>query len=549
MKNRLAIKISGPAGAGMMQAGETLSKALNRKGFYTLMYPEYPSRIRGGDNHIQVVFSTEKFLSPQEKVDLLLAFGKKNFEEHKKEGNENFVGFEGSEIGLDKIAEELGNPLVLNTAGLGFIWAVLGLELNILVEQLAEDFADKETIRDLNIKAAKSGYEIGPTSSGKAGFRGGKEKIINLTGNEALVKGILVAETDFAAVYPMTPINEILRLLAKSKIKLFRPEDEIAGINAALGAAFAGGRAMVATSGGGFALMTEALGMAGMAEIPVVIVLGQRTGPSTGMATFSSQADLNFAISAGQGEFPRIILAPGDLEEVYQLGAEAFNLAEIYQVPVILLTDKYLAESQFTVSEKELKKAKVVINRGKLMGLSLEGKEYKRYEFTKDGISPRAFPGQATFLTNSYEHDEFGFSSDETKNREKMMEKRAKKLQGLNGGFDVFGPTSSGKAGLRGARDSEITLVGWGSTKEIILDVLKDFPEFNFIHFWRLWPFPQKAKEILAKTKKLVVIEGNFSGQLADLIEKETGIKSKRILKDNGRPFFKEELSAWMKRI
>lgn len=548
MKNRLVIKISGPAGAGMMQAGETLSKALNRKGFYTLMYPEYPSRIRGGDNHIQVVFSTEKFLAPQEKIDLLLAFGKKNFEEHKKEGNENFVGFEGSEIGLDKIAEELGNPLVLNTAGLGFIWAVLGLELNILVEQLAEDFADKGTIRDLNIKAAKSGYEIGPTSPRLTRFRGGKEKIINLTGNEALVKGILAAETDFAAVYPMTPINEILRLLAKSKIKLFRPEDEIAGINAALGAAFAGGRAMVATSGGGFALMTEALGMAGMAEIPVVIVLGQRTGPSTGMATFSSQADLNFAISAGQGEFPRVVLAPGDLKEMYFLGAEAFNLAEKYQVPVILLTDKYLAESRFSTKTEELEE-KIEINRGKLfeeLGRIEKVGGYKRYEFTKDGISPRAFPGQTTFLTNSYEHDELGFSSDDSENRRKMMGKRMKKLEKLEEELGVHpeGSLRGGVEEFEGVKgwDKGTTLIGWGSTKEIILDVLKGFPEFNFIHFWRLWPFPQKATEILAKTKKLVVIEGNFSGQLADLIEKETGIKSKRILKDNGRPFFWEEL-------
>ena len=523
----------------MMQAGETLSKALNRLGFYTLMYPEYPSRIRGGDNHIQVVFSTEKFLAPQEKIDLLLAFGKKNFEEHRKEGSENFVGFEGSEIGLDKIAEELGNPLVLNTAGLGFIWAVLGLELNILAEQLAEDFADKEMIRDLNIKAAKSGFEIGPTSPRLTRFRGGKEKIVNLTGNEALVRGILAAETDLAAVYPMTPINEILRLLAKSKVKLFRPEDEIAGINAALGAAFAGGRAMVATSGGGFSLMVEALGMAGMAEIPVVIVVGQRTGPSTGMATFSSQADLNFVINAGQGEFPRIVLAPGDLQETYFLGAEAFNLAEKYQVPVILLTDKYLAESRFSTKTEGLEK-KIKINRGKLFeelgGIEKVG-GYKRYELTKDGISPRAFPGQTTFLTNSYEHDEWGFSSDDSENRQKMMGKRMKKLEKLEkefGGVEEF-------EGVKGW-DKGTTLVGWGSTKEIILDVLKDFPEFNFVHFWRLWPFPQEAKNILGKAQKIVVIEGNFSGQLADLIEKETGIKSKRILKDNGRPFFKEEL-------
>ena len=533
----------------MMQAGETLSKALNRLGFYTLMYPEYPSRIRGGDNHIQVVFSSGKFIAPFEKIDLLLAFGRENYERHSKEqeGSKRTGGqgkFEAGEVGLNKIAEELGNPLVLNTAGLGFIWKVLGFEIKILKEQLSEDFADKEEIKALNIKAAEMGYEKGSTSPHLTWFCGVNKQIVNLTGNEALVEGILKAECDFVGIYPMTPVNEILRLLAKTKIKLFRPEDEIAGINAAIGAAFAGGRAMVATSGGGFALMTEALGMAGMAEVPAVIVLGQRTGPSTGMATFSSQADLNFAISAGQGEFPRIILAPGDLEEAYRLGAEAFNLAEQYQVPVILLTDKYLAESRFSTLKENFDQIKIIIDKGKLFKGNKGDKGYRRYELTADGISPRAFPGETTFLTNSYEHDESGFSSDDAENREKMMAKRMGKLKNLEEGFGGFEIFEGNKGWGKGT-----TLVGWGSTKEIILDALKEFPEFNFIHFWRLWPFPQKAKEILTKAKNLVVIEGNFSGQLADLIEKETGLKSQRILKDNGRPFFKEELTAWMKKI
>lgn len=537
MEKRFSIKLSGPAGTGMMQAGETLSKALNRLGFYTLMYPEYPSRIRGGDNHIQVVFSSEKYLAPQEKMDLLLALGKENFEIHDRENkvNEGYRGYEGESIGLNKIAEELGNYLVLNTAGLGFIWAVLGFDLQVLLEQLSEDFSDKEEIRDLNIKAAEKGYErareMGEIRE-KRKIKENREKIINLTGNEALVEGILAAKADFAAIYPMTPINEIIRLLAKTKIKFLRPEDEIAGINAALGASFAGARSMVATSGGGFALMVEALGMAGIAEIPVVIVLGQRTGPSTGMATFSSQADLNFAIHAGQGEFPRIILAPGDLEECSRLGAEAFNLAEEYQVPVILLTDKYLAESRFSGNET---RNKVEVDRGKL---AENFEDYKRYQFTADGISPRAFPGQTTFLTNSYEHDEYGFASDEAENREKMMGKRDRKLKDLKGGVEVYG-----KEGARA------TLAGWGGTKEIILDVLKEFPDYNFVHFWRPWPFPKDAKKVLEKAQKVMVVEGNFSGQLSDLIEKETDISVKRVLKDNGRPFFREELIKKIKNL
>ncbi|MCL5090673.1 MAG: hypothetical protein M1514_01545, partial [Patescibacteria group bacterium] len=285
------------------------------------------------------------------------------------------------------------------------------------------------------------------------------------------------------------------------------------------------------TSGGGFSLMVEGFGLAGIAEIPLVVVLGQRTGPSTGMATFSSQSDLNFVINAGHGEFPRIILTPGDLEESYRLGAEAFDLAEQYQVPVILMTDKYLGKKRFSVSKEEYNNHKIY-NNYKIY--KPDPKNYQRYKFTPSGISPRAFPGQTVFLTNSYEHDEFGFSSDDPKNREMMMEKRGKKLGGLKGGYEGY----KGNKGF----EKGVTLVGWGSTKEIILDVLKDFPQYNFIHFWRPWPFPKEAGELLAKAKKLIVIEGNFSGQLADLIEKETRLKSERILKDNGRPFFREEL-------
>lgn len=528
-----AIKLSGPAGAGMMQAGETLGKALNRLGLYTLMYPEYPSRIRGGDNSVLVVFSKEKYIAPVEKIDLLLAFGKENYERHAGEIRERGeIGgrseFEAGEVGLTEIAKNLGNPLVANTAGLGFIFKVLGFDLKALGEQIAEEFKEKEEIKNLNLEAARRGYERGGGRRERR-ERGERREIANFSGNEALTEGILRADCGFAAIYPMTPINSILTMLVRSKVQVFRPEDEIAGMMAAIGASYAGRRAMVATSGGGFSLMVEGLGMAGMAEIPIVIVVGQRTGPSTGMATFSSQADLDFVINAGQGEFPRIVLAPGDLKEAYILGAEAFNLAEKYQVPVILLTDKYLAESRFSINSEELI-GEIRVDKGKL---GKDG-EYKRYEFTKDGISPRAFPGQTTFLTNSYEHDEYGFSCDNAENRKKMMEKRMGKLGRLEGGYEKYG-----KEGEEGAN---ITLVGWGSTKEIILDFLKDHPNFNFVHIWRPWPFPGEAIEVLKKSRKIVVVEGNYSGQLADLIEGFTFRKAERVLKDDGRPFYKEEL-------
>lgn len=543
MRNNFAIKLSGPAGAGMMQAGEMLSKALNRLGFYTLMYPEYPSRIRGGDNNVLVVFSSGKYLAPVEKIDLLLAFGKENFQRHEKELGptssrqmQDFVrgkGFEGEEMGLNKIAKELGNPLVANTAGLGFIFKTLGFDIEVLEEQIEEEFSNKEEILKLNLEAARKGWELGKVG-GFEGFRGfgKKRKIINFSGNEALVEGILKADCGFAAIYPMTPINSILTMLVKSKVTVFRPEDEIAGIMSAIGASYAGKRTMVATSGGGFSLMIEGVGMAGIAEIPIVVIVGQRTGPSTGMATFSSQADLNFAIYGGHGEFPRIVLSPGDLKEASFLGAEAFNLAEYYQLPVILLTDKYLAESRFSVDEGELEVPRVP----RVSKVSRALEDYKRYRFTKDGISPRVFPGQTVFLTNSYEHDECGFSSDDAENRKKMMEKRMNKLVGLTGGFEGFKGDGGWKKGT--------TLIGWGSTKEIILDFLKGHADLNYLHIWRPWPFPKEVVEILKKSKRIVCIEGNYSGQMADLIERFTFRKVERVLKDDGRPFFKKELEG-----
>lgn len=527
MKERISIKISGPAGSGIMVAGETFSKALNRLGFFTLVYPEYPSRIRGGDNNIQVVFSSEEHLAPQEKIDILLAFGPTSSWHNTRTSRGK--AFLAGEIGLTEIAKELGNPLVLNTAGLGFLWGVFGFDLKFLEEQIKDDFKSKNELVDLNVKAVGKGYEKAPLCPAFGGTSVGvRKKIINFTGNEALVKGVLSAGCEFAAIYPMTPINSILAMLASNpKVKLFRPEDEIAGVLAAIGASYAGKKALVATSGGGYCLMVEGVGLAGIAEIPLVIILGQRTGPSSGMATYSSQSDLNFAIYGGHGEFPRIVLTPGDLKELQSLGVEAFILAERYQVPVILMTDKYLAESRFSTREEDLNKVGLMGDLRDVGGLG----DYKRYKFTKNGVSARAIPGETTFLTNSYEHDEFGFSSDDSENRKKMMEKRMGKLGDLGGGYEKYGPEGP-----------EITLVSWGSTKTILLDFISKHPEFSLIHVWRPWPFSEDLKKLLEKQKNIIVVEGNYSGQLSDLIEKQIGKKVKRILKDDGRPFFREEL-------
>jgi 2-oxoglutarate ferredoxin oxidoreductase subunit alpha len=284
--------------------------------------------------------------------------------------------------------------------------------------------------------------------------------------------------------------------------------------------------------------------MAGMAEIPIVIILGQRTGPSTGMATYSSQSDLNFAIYGGHGEFSRIVLTPGDIKESYLLAIKAFELAEKYQVPVILMTDKYLAESRFSGDEFDITEGKgsptSLRYLSELRGVKKEekvGKEgdYKRYGFTKDGISARAFPGQAVVMANSYEHDEEGYSSDDQENRIKMMKKRMGKLDDIDEG-------DKGYLEEKGKKGNRKIIVGWGSTKEIILDFLKDNSDFDFLHIYRPFPFPKKAIEILKEYEEIITVEGNYSGQLSDLIEKNIFKKVKRILKDDGRPFTKREL-------
>lgn len=512
MKDNIAIKISGPAGTGVMQAGETLSKALNQLGFFTLVYPEYPSRIRGGDNNVQVVFASENINCVPQKSNVLMVLAKENLKLHQKNVTDRKNIFDAEALGLRQIAQQLGKEILINSAALGYLWKTLGLPICDLEEQLKIDFQN-EQIFYLNLKAAEAGY-----LKGQATFNLSNKKIsakpINFTGNEALTAGLLAGGLEFAAIYPMTPINSILAVLAnEKKVVLFRPEDEIAGILAAVGAGYAGKRSLTATSGGGFSLMTEGLGLAGMAEIPLVIILGQRTGPSSGMATYSSQADLNFAVNAGHGEFPRIVLTPGDLPELYRLGIESFDLAERYRVPVILMTDKYLAESRFSNLASELSNK-----------LAEKGKTVKR-----------RLPGQGDIvLANSYEHDEFGLTDDGSLNRKLMMTKRMGKLNKLSGGYSFY---------QKKIKKGKTLLVGWGSTKGFLREAVEKYPDkFDQLHFWRVWPFPKETGAIFHKYAKIVVVENNYSGQLAGLIEKELYIKVDRFNKDDGRPFFSEEL-------
>jgi len=531
MNNKvLAIKICAPAGSGVMQISELLCAVLNEAGFYSLAYPEYPSRIRGGDNNVQILISDRPELAPQNKVDVLFLLDENLRNDHLKDIKNNGQIFSTATAKIDALSEVKQNPFVKNTALAGYIWKTLGQDLAILTQQIEKKFRHKHLVENLN--AAKQGYDLA-SKIAEYVLRGVKEKIINATGNKIMADFAVKAGCEYASIYPMTPITGLLSHLSK-KIETITPEDEIFAALSTVGAAYAGKRALTATSGGGFCLMSEAIGLAGMAEIPFVVILGQRPGPSSGIPTYSAQADLNFAINVGQGEFPKIILAPGDLEETAKLTLDAFNLADIYQIPVIILTDKYLSENRFSLLQKTIEKIKIKIDRGKRF--SANQKNYAHYQLTKDGVSPRAFPGETTFLTNSYEHDEKGFSTDNVEIRNKMMAKRMKKTNGLKGGFEIFGDKTSPTA-----------IIGWGSTKTQILPLLERNTKYKYIHIWRVWPFPIELKRELKNIKKAIVIENNFSGQMAKIIQNETGVSVKAITKDDGRPFFQEELNKLIK--
>jgi len=551
MKKYFSIKIAGPAGYGALSAGRLLGQALTNLNFQTISYPQYPSQIRGGDNASQITFSSHLLPVPEEKSDILIAFSSLSLKKHQpllketalviidqniETSVKNVIKVPFTQIALDLTGKEL----VRNTISLGYIFGLLDFPIKILEKQLKETFQEKgEKITSQNIKAAQQGYRIASRSSHQKRLKVTVSSSENQfsSGNEAIAQGIIDAQCGYAAIYPMTPINDILTILTDKKketsMTVFQPEDEIAGINSAIGASFAGQRAIVATSGGGFSLMVEGFGMAGGTEIPLVIIEGMRAGPSSGMATWTSQEDLLFLIRAGHGEFPRIILTPGDCQEAYQLTFKAFNLADIYQTPVIVVTDKYLSESSFT---NPVFQNRGKINRGKTV--TEQQKNYQRYQITADGISPRALPGQKQFLTNSYVHDENGFSTDSAVMREKMKEKLFKKMRPLE--------NQSG-ATLYGEEKAALTLVSWGSTKNAVWETQKSLAakeeSVNFYHFWRPWPFGLKDKEFLKKAEKIVVVENNSRGQLSQLIRQQTGRKiDQKILKDNGRPFWNKEI-------
>jgi 2-oxoglutarate ferredoxin oxidoreductase subunit alpha len=577
--NKISLIIGGEAGAGITRSGFLFGKACMRGGFHVFGMNDYQSLIRGGHNFYMLRLDSEKIYSQSDTIDLLLALNKETIFFHKdKLVSGGGVVYDGEAVPLKqdelgradikmysvpmgRLVKELGGVAIMqNTVALGGAVALVDYDLTLLEAVISDAF--KGAVAELNVKAARKGYDyVKKNYAGTFGYSLKKptaavKKQILLTGNEAVGLGAISAGCKFYSAYPMTPATPLLHFMAanarKHSFVAVQAEGEIAAINMAAGASFAGVRAMTATSGGGFCLMSEGLGMTGMTETSVVVMVGQRAGPSTGLPTYSSQADLRFVIHASQGEFPRVVIAPGDVEECFYLTMEAFNLAEKHQIPVIILTDKTLIESHESTDIFDVNR--LPRDRGLLQaGSKYEGEdEYKRHKFTENGISPRVLLGMkgAIVRTNADEHDETGLTTEDPELTAKMMDKRFKKTESLLKGLKAMETVK-----LYGPEKADVTLLGWGSTKGPIREAMKLLAEakvkVTYLQIVFLTPFPaSKIQKVLRRAKKTVVVENNKTSQLTSLIKENVLMDvDHKILRYDGRPFDPGDLAKKIKEV
>ena len=599
-ENNLTWVIGGPQGSGINSVAETFAKACARGGLHVFANIEYHSNIKGEHSYYRVRASDTEVRSHVDWIDLLIALDKETLfgDLHKEypshNGHRNEVSPGGAIVfdsALKLTPEEIGRPdvslypvpymavliealketghehelskyqVMTNTVAFGASIALIDYDFDVVASAIKEGFTGrKAALGELNVTAARHGYDYV-----KKNFQDGfayklhtipsQEKRMVIRGVAAVGIGKVRAGCGFQTYYPITPATDESEYLESHQkdfnIVVVQTEDEISAVLMATGAAHAGVRASTSTSGPGFSLMAEGLGWAGHTEAPgPVIILWQRTGPSTGLPTRTEQGDLQFVLHAGHGEFPRMAVAPGDVVECFSDTFDAFNYAERLQMPVIVIADKFLASSYRTVPLFDTRDLK--IDRGQMLTeTDLVGKGvYKRYEFTPLGISPRTFPGTAggIFHTTGDEHDELGSITENSENRVKMMQKRMHKLQLAN----ELIPDEK-KVNFFGPEKADITLVGWGSTKGAILDGMQDLEadgiRCNFLQIRYMSPFPTElVTKHLSNAKKKVLIENNYTGQLGALIREHTGIAMDyKILKYNGRPFSQNEVYEGVK--
>ena len=565
-KDEVSVVLCGEAGQGIQTAEQILARYLKLSGFHVFATKEYMSRVRGGSNSTEIRISSKRVSAYLDRIDILIPFHQGAIKHVEKRitpetivlGDKEIISKDSPlevkefiDIPFSKIASDIGGRIYVNIIAAGVVLGTVGVEQHLLTNFIREFFSKKsEDVIKRNIEAIKKGYEVGTQilNSGKIKFnirsspRIKDENLLN--GAEAVGLGALAGGCKFLSSYPMSPSTGVMVFLSQQMedfdIVVEQAEDEISAINMAIGASYGGARSMVTTSGGGFALMIEGVSLAGMLEIPVVIHLGQRPGPATGLPTRTEQADLELALYSGHGEFPRIILAPGNLKDAFFLTQKAFNLADKYQIPVFVLTDQYLIDSLMNlplldISDTRDENHVVKTHKG-----------YKRYELTEDGISPRGIPGFGEGLVgvDSDEHDEEAHITEDLILREKMVDKRLKKLDPIK--KEIVPPE------LVGSSNYKVLITGWGSTYNVVREALQELgrEDISFLHFKQVYPLYEGTRDYLHKAQINIIIENNATSQFGKLIKLYTGMDIEaKILKYNGLAFSVEEVAAEIKKI
>ncbi len=569
MNGELGWKVGGEQGEGIDSTGEIFAWTLHRLGYYAFAYRHFMSRVKGGHTNYKIRITDRAVGHHGDDLHILVAFDQEtvnvNWNELIDGGIVVADGTSGKiqpppgsahfcSIPLTGLAKEAGSAIMKNMVAVGVTAAIVGLTPEDFLSVIEDRFKKKgQAVVDSNLSAVRIGYDYYNQHFSHhlqlpARPAAVPSNHLYISGNEATALGALAAGCRVLAAYPITPATEIMYWLVKYLPEyggvVVQAEDEIAAVNMALGANYAGTRAMTSTSGPGFSLMMETLGLAGISETPLVIVDVQRSGPSTGLPTKTEQSDLYEALYGSHGEIPRIVLTPTTVEECFRYAVEAFNLAEIYQCPVILASDLYMGMSKGSIDSLET--SKVQITRGKLVTQSdLEGVsrgEFKRYEVNEDGISPRAIPGQrgGRFIAIGNEHDEFGSEMEDQAMRVLQMDKRARKLSAFH---ELSGVT------VDGPEDAQITLVGFGSTRGVIDEaravLMQQGIRVAHVQVSVVAPFPADLiRPYIAGAETVLVVEVNSRGQLADLLRLKLGYHDRiaSCLKYDGDPLLVKDI-------
>ncbi|MBT7102498.1 hypothetical protein HN935_03230 [archaeon] len=505
---RLNIIIGGKAGQGINKVSQIVANVLSEFGYFTFNYRDYQSLIRGGHNFNVLSISDTPIESHESKADILVALDDRTIQTHKQALKKNGVTILGDQF------KDLGRNL--NIALSGALIKILGIPIQELEKEIKSQFKEHTEA----IAAAKQGFESQKKISDLKKL---DNKISISSGSKAVAEGARNSGLDLYIAYPMTPATNAMHELAKNQIEnnlmMFQAESEISAISMSLGASFAGAKTMTGTSGGGFDLMSESLSLQGQSEIPLTVYLASRVGPATGVPTYTAQSDLDIALRAGHGEFPRIVVAPSNPTETIEKTSEALYLAEKFKTLSILLSDKHLAESEFSTTEQPAKTPKFKID--------------------------RKVPGQTIIKASSYEVDKFGNSTESytltEDNTNKRIDKYKQAKKFIEKNYDMIK--------IHGDKNSKNLIIGWGSTTGAIKDAIKDL-DTKFLQVLYCKPLSPQIKKELQKADKVILVECNVTGQLGRLIREKTGIKiENRLLKYNGRPFHSDELKKYLEEI